>query len=79
MTTFVEVWAEWDFGQEGCVFSDEEKAKTYLDNAVKAQYDPPESWKEHMGFDDYEGSSPFEAFEDAGLAGLNVVPLDPEN
>jgi hypothetical protein len=68
--TFLSLWAEWDFGQDGMLFESEETGRAWMWNAMIAQYESEADMKEQMEFASVE-----ELFDETGLAGFTIVTL----
>jgi len=64
MKTMIKLWCEWDFGQDSFIFSNEEKAKAYLEKAMGEEL-------KGLDFNNID-----QVFEE-GLAGYEVVTVDP--
>lgn len=67
ITTVYEIWAEWDVGQKGAVFSSEEKARAWCDTN--------EHLLEMVADGDFES---VEDIIDQGLLGVEPLEVDPE-
>lgn len=71
-----QIWCEWDCGQDDTVFTSEEKAKNWFNsntNNIEALGQDMIEYEE----DDFD-VSPFEYYEDKGLARIIRLRVDPE-